>query len=163
MNSCHVVSSGARVPRWCFNGTFSYEWWPLVWKDGDLTSLDAMGSSSFPPKSLSDFWEAQNQVFSQKNGLKNPQTHPNVIDFNKNHHDSLIVCWWSQIVLAYTGLYPIEWCVWKWGISSNDYFILGIMIFNQWIQWGTKYFHTNPFPTCELGWPAWPARPGYLT
>ena len=109
-------------------------------------------SSSFPPKVLW-FLNCTTWGYTTK-GLKNPQTHPNVIDFKKNHHDSLIVCWWHCACLY--------WAIPHWGVSENGVYpqmtiLRGIMIFNQWIQWGTKYFHTNPFPTCELGWPARPA------
>ena len=122
------------TPRWCFNGTFRYEWWPLVWKDGDLTSLDAMGSSSFPPKSLSDFWEAQNRVFSQKNGLKKiPRLAQMSLILTKITMIVLLFVGEVTLCLLILGYTPLNGVSEK-GVYPQMTILRGIMIFNQWIR-----------------------------
>ena len=40
---------------------------------------------------------------------------------------------------------PIQWVCLKIGYIPNYSHLIGIMIINHWVQWGTQHFQTHPY------------------
>ena len=100
---CLLWINGLEVPRALMGRRFVWYW-----------CSPKSDVSSFPPF---DFFVALSRYTTI---AQNPQTHANVTDFNRNHHDSLIFVGEATFCLLTLG-YPPFGCVWKWGTLPNEY------------------------------------------